>query len=41
MDKVRKPWAMVLPNGVDAAFSGLTWMNWWSWVTSANWLIWS
>src|SRR3954464_12245955 len=41
IDKVRKPWAIVVPNGVAFAASGSTWMNWWSWVTSANWLIWS
>ena len=41
IDRVRKPWAMVPPNGVAAARSGSTWMNWWSWVTSANWFIWS
>src|SRR6478735_4432670 len=38
---VRNPWAMVPPNGVAAARSGSTWMNWWSWVTSANWFTWS
>ena len=27
-DKVRKPWATVPPNGVFAAASGSTWMNW-------------
>src|SRR5688500_9133570 len=32
---------MVVPNGVAAARSGSTWMNWWSWVMSANWSIWS
>src|SRR6188472_2754507 len=41
IDRVRKPWAMVVPNGVAFAASGSTWMNWWSWVTSANWSIWS
>src|SRR6476660_1873927 len=38
---VRNPWAIVPPNGVAAARSGSTWMNWWSWVTSANWFTWS
>ena len=36
IDSVRKPWAMVVPNGVAFARSGSTWMNWWSWVMSAN-----
>jgi hypothetical protein len=27
-ERVRKPWAIVLPNGVWAASSGFTWMNW-------------
>ena len=41
MDRVRNPWAIVVPNGVFFAASGSTWMNWWSWVTSANRSIWS
>src|SRR5436190_20731229 len=40
IDRVRKPWAIVVPNGVAFARSGSTWMNWWSWVMSANWSIW-
>src|SRR5687768_10163231 len=35
-DKVRKPWAMVPPNGVCAAAAGSVWMNWRSSVASAN-----
>src|SRR5688500_6555707 len=41
IDRVRKPWAMVVPKGVALARSGSTWMNWWSWVTSANPSIWA
>ena len=35
-DSVRNPCAIVPPNGVIAAISGFTWMNWWSPVASAN-----
>src|SRR5688572_3321514 len=30
---------MVVPNGPDLAFSGSTWIHWWSPVASANWSI--
>ena len=40
-DSVRKPCAMVPPNGVSAARSGSTWMNCQSSVMSANALIFS
>src|SRR5690606_9960674 len=40
-DRVRKPWAMVLPNGPAAARSTSTWIHWWSPVASAKVLIWS
>jgi len=34
-ERVRKPWAIVPPNGDAFARSGSTWMNWWSWVAPA------
>ena len=35
-DSVRKPCAIVVPNGPAAARSGSTWIHWWSLVASAN-----
>src|SRR5438093_8918054 len=35
-DSVRKPCAMVVPNGPPAARSRSTWIHWWSPVASAN-----
>src|SRR5215471_17611861 len=35
-ESVRNPWAIVVPNGPCAAFSGSTWIHWWSPVASAN-----
>jgi hypothetical protein len=35
-DRVRKPWAMVVPNGPSAARCGSVWIHWWSPVASAN-----
>src|SRR6266540_1502891 len=35
-DNVRYPCAIVVPNGPFAAFSGSTWIHWWSPVASAN-----
>src|SRR3712207_7658100 len=32
----RKPCAIVVPNGPEAAFSWSTWIHWWSSVASAN-----
>ena len=37
-DRVRKPWAIVPPNGDSLARSTSTWIHWWSSVASANWL---
>src|SRR5438445_13565360 len=39
IDRVRYPWATVVPNGPFAAASGSTWIHWWSPVASANRLI--
>src|SRR5256885_11870889 len=36
IDRVRYPWATVVPNGPFAAASGSTWIHWWSPVASAK-----